>query len=114
MRQHVFYDDGLTNDGDPMRRCYNCGVAAHWPAAQSDCAAAFVRAGIPQMPRDGTTKWPGPYRREPERACARCGDRFTRAKYQHKVRYCGPVCAVEAAKIRHAEGRKTWPSARHR
>ena len=114
MRKHVFYDDGLTLDGEPLRRCYGCGVAAHWPAAQTDCNAAFFKSGIPQMPRDGTTKWPGPYRKEPPTKCGHCGDLFVRAKYQHRVRYCGPVCSVAVAKVRHNEGRKRWPSARHR
>ena len=114
MRQHVFYDDGLTLDGEPLRRCYGCGVAAHWPAAHADCNAAFVKSGVPVMPRDGTKKWPGPYRKEAPTKCGHCGELFIRATYQHRVRYCGPVCSVAVAKMRHSEGRRRWPSARHR
>ncbi len=108
MRKHVYYDDGLTLGGEPLRRCYGCGVTAHWPAASSDCNAAFFKSGIPVMPRDGTTKWPGPYRHEAARACAECGAMFVRSTYQHKVRYCGPICSVDAAKRRHNEGRKRF------
>jgi hypothetical protein len=102
MRQHSYYDDGRRDDGRPLRRCYGCGVAEHWPAASAECSFAMTKNGHVNTPAQGTRHWPGPYRREVPRPCKHCAQPFVRAVYQNRVRYCGPLCSVEAAQQRNA------------
>jgi hypothetical protein len=102
MRQHSYYADGNRDDGRPLMRCYGCGIAQHWPAASGDCSFAMTKNGHVNAPSQGTRHWPGPYRREVPRPCKHCAEPFVRAVYQNRVRYCGPLCSVEAAQQRNA------------
>lgn len=102
MRQHSYYADGNRDDGRPLMRCYGCGIAQHWPAASGECSFAMAKNGQVNAPAQGTRHWPGPYRREVPRPCKHCAEPFVRAVYQNSVRYCGPLCSVEAAQKRNA------------
>lgn len=102
MRQHSYYADGNRDDGKPLMRCYGCGIAQHWPAASGECSFAMTKNGHVNAPSQGTRHWPGPYRREVPRPCKHCAEPFARAVYQNRVRYCGPLCSVEAAQQRNA------------
>lgn len=110
MRQHSYYADGNRDDGRPLMRCYGCGIAQHWPAASGECSFAMTKNGHVNAPAQGTRHWPGPYRREVPHPCKHCAEPFVRAVYQNRVRYCGPLCSVEAAQKRNAVAARTRAS----